>query len=404
MKRNGKDAKKVLFIATILAVVVFGIEKYCGPNKIVELQRNSYGEGSKTETVEVQMEGEKEPLEITIEVNERQYSREELQQVFKQSMNQLEKLILGANEDVNHIDSPLNLISQIPGESIRVEWQFDNYDVLTLNGELREENISANGELVKLTAVLIYGEEQAIHEFDVRVYPSQEKEKTIRAELEEALLESDSLTKESEKYLLPNDINNKKVIWSKPRVNYSLMVLLLGIIMAVYFIMSKEQEERKVKKRRQEQMMIDYPEILNKLVLLLGAGMTVQRAWNQIAMNYEKQREIHGVRYAYEEMLYTCHELKSKIAETESYERFGKRCGVSEYIKFGALLSQNMKKGTAGLAKMLEIESKNAFEERKSQARRKGEDAGTKLLLPMFMMLGIVLIIIVIPAFLSFQL
>jgi hypothetical protein len=47
-------------------------------------------------------------------------------------------------------------------------------------------------------------------------------------------------------------------------------------------------------------------------------------------------------------------------------------------------------------------ESRNAFEERKQTARKQGEEAGTKLLLPMMLMMGIVLVIIILPAYFSF--
>ena len=66
-----------------------------------------------------------------------------------------------------------------------------------------------------------------------------------------------------------------------------------------------------------------------------------------------------------------------------------------------SFLSQNLKKGTRGLTELLSLEAIHAFEERKARARRKGEEAGKKLLAPMVMMLGIVLIIVVVPAFWS---
>ena len=72
-------------------------------------------------------------------------------------------------------------------------------------------------------------------------------------------------------------------------------------------------------------------------------------------------------------------------------------------MKFGALLSQNVKKGSKGFVDVLKMESIQAFENRKSIARQKGEEASTKLLLPMFGMLAVVMIIVIVPAFLSIQ-
>ena len=54
-----------------------------------------------------------------------------------------------------------------------------------------------------------------------------------------------------------------------------------------------------------------------------------------------------------------------------------------------------------GLSEILESEVNDAYEERKALARKKGEEAGTKLLLPMGIMLVISMAIIIIPAFLS---
>ena len=102
-------------------------------------------------------------------------------------------------------------------------------------------------------------------------------------------------------------------------------------------------------------------------------------------------------------MKVTLNEMQSGVTEAESYERFGRRCKVQEYVKFGALLSQNLRKGTKGLVQLLRIDALQAFEERKTRARRLGEEAGTKLLLPMFLMLSVVLVIVVVPAFLSMQ-
>ncbi len=52
---------------------------------------------------------------------------------------------------------------------------------------------------------------------------------------------------------------------------------------------------------------------------------------------------------------------------------------------------------------MLEIETKEAFEERKNQAKRYGEEAGTKLLIPMIMILLVVMIVIMYPALVNFN-
>ena len=79
------------------------------------------------------------------------------------------------------------------------------------------------------------------------------------------------------------------------------------------------------------------------------------------------------------------------------------RCGLPVYRKFAVMLSQNLRKGTKGLAELLQREAAGAFEERKAAARKLGEETSTRLLGPMFLMLGVGLMIIVVPAFLTIQ-
>ena len=55
------------------------------------------------------------------------------------------------------------------------------------------------------------------------------------------------------------------------------------------------------------------------------------------------------------------------------------------------------------MSKLLEKEMQDAFEEQENFAKKKGEELQTKLLLPMMLMLGLVIVIIMIPAIANFQ-
>ena len=96
------------------------------------------------------------------------------------------------------------------------------------------------------------------------------------------------------------------------------------------------------------------------------------------------------------------HEMDSGISESEAYYRFGERCGQVRYKTFSTLLVQNLQKGSRQLSQMLEAESLEAWDERKRKARIVGEEAATKLLFPMILMMGVVMAIVMIPAMISF--
>ena len=151
-------------------------------------------------------------------------------------------------------------------------------------------------------------------------------------------------------------------------------------------------------------MRMDYPEIVNGIALLVGAGLTVKNAWKKIVDNYEEQKDKKKKRFAYEEMANAMREMQGGITESECYEHFGKRIGISPYVKLGTILSQNLRKGTKGLTEVLSKEAGRAYEERRQMAKKQGEEVSTKLLLPMSLMLIVVLVIVIVPAFLSISL
>ena len=91
--------------------------------------------------------------------------------------------------------------------------------------------------------------------------------------------------------------------------------------------------------------------------------------------------------------------INGGVPEEEVYVNFGRRIGQHRYVRFANLLAQNMKQGISGLSGTLEGEMREALEERKRIALKKGEEAGTKLLAPMMMLLGIVILVLIVPVF-----
>lgn len=366
------------------------------------VSRNIQGQGEREEKLKVRIGDTEENMTIT--VGEQEYTQEQLDKVFREAGEQLEELVLGENESLDEVRSNLNLVGSLPDTGISVSWEVDEYEAMNQQGELKTENLTDEGTLVKLTAVLSYKEETAEVTFFARLYPPKlnQTEKQLK-KLSEEIERMDEETKEDEYLSLPSDVDGIPVIWKYGRNFRAVGLLLIGAAAALFLYAEEQEKQKNRKKERELQMALDYPQMVSKLTLYLGAGMTVRKAWYRIAEDYELQKEEKGNREVYEEMLYTMHEIQGGGSEGECYEKFGERCALPAYKKFGAMLSQNLKKGTKGLAPLLKQEADNAFEERKSLAKRLGEEAGTKMLLPMFLMLAVVLVIIVVPAFFSIQ-
>ena len=399
----------VLIVTGVLSAVLLISDKKEADRPVTEIRRNTYGQGSITRTLQVVIDGvkQREPLEITVE--ERRYTEEEMQKVFESAIEKLDSAILGTNRSLDEVYSDLNLITEIPGEPVEVAWELDRYDLMSIYGELNQENLrkEKEGILIHLKAWLTYTEDESVkvlEETSAMVYPPQlSKEAAVVDMVKAAIEQKEEESREEESVSLPSEIGGKKVQLRSLANFRGWYVFLLGIVICVLLMALEKQNHKKEEEDRKQQMMLDYPEIVNKLTLLLGAGITVKSAWQKIVQDYERQKVAQGTRYAFEEMAVAYHEMQSGFTEAESYERFGKRCGLRAYRKLAAYLTQNLRKGTKGLTNLLSIEAGQAFEERKATAKKRGEEAGTKLLAPMFLMLATVLVMVIVPAFLSIQ-
>lgn len=402
----GQKIFRVMFCVCTLAFVLEIFQKTGAGGELKELQRNGYGEGQKEESLKMQIEGEDEE-EVTLQISPREYSHEEIQALFRQAVKRLDGIVLGENASADDVEEDLNLPEEMDGFPFTIIWGLSRYDVMDMTGHINREAVreaedAENGILVTLTGILRYREEEAAYHMDVRIFAKKEEEKGIYGQVLDAAAKLEEDSREAPYVKLPQEVEGRKVVWYRPVSGVAVPLLFLGVIGSVLLVCLKRQEEQKRKKERQEQMLLDYPEIVSQLTMLMGAGMTAKNAWKKVAGDYREQKaNVEKERAAYEEMLYTLTEMQSGIPEGECYERFARRCEAAPYMKLGALLSQNLKKGAKGTAELLTMEAIQAMEEQKSRAKRLGEEAGTKLLLPMLLMLVIVLTIVIIPAFLS---
>lgn len=343
--------------------------------------------------------------EMKVRVEERSYSSKEWEQIQKRALEYLEISILGNNESAEKIYENLYFCEVIPGTSITVEWQPEDTSLIGRDGTVKNDMVDTKGADTQVKAILSYQGREGIFEKRLRLLPKQYTgEELLRNTLEEETNQAIATNTEEARVKLPEEIADYEVRWTEKKDNIGIKLLLLGICAALITWFMGDQELNKKMKERKEQMLLDYPEIINKFTLLVNAGMTVRQAWNKITQDYVEQLAVNNTRkrYAYEEMLLTLREMNLGIPESMAYEQFGRRIGAIPFLKFSTLIAQNLKKGNKGISEMLAKEAVEAFEDRKETARRLGEEAGTKLLAPMMIMLMIVFVIILVPAFTSF--
>lgn len=163
-----------------------------------------------------------------------------------------------------------------------------------------------------------------------------------------------------------------------------------AVLLAVFYAPDRDLDKRI--KNRNFQIQRDFPDFLNKLVLLINAGMTIPRAWEKIVKDRKDLTPL------YEELYATYLEIKNGKPETEAYEDFAKRCRTKEITKFVSIVIQNLKKGNSELVSLLKLQSNECWQARKNMAVRLGEEASTKLVFPLMIMFVGILVIVILPA------
>lgn len=346
----------------------------------------------------------REPYRVTVE--NRHLTKQELEELFTQAVEELEDRFLGENESLDHITRNVVPVDSVADGRVDVGWSFDDYEAVSLTGELQEEALCESGSLVQVTAALTYENAQAEHHFSMCVYPP---EKTVKEQFFELLKqELDAQNGGTDEILvLPERVAGHVLDWERQQQKTQYTVLLIGLCAMAGVAIGKKEDLKKAKEEREARLLAEYPQMLSQMALLLGAGMTVNRAWERIVVSYENRsagRSKTGQELpVYEEMQITYHQIKDGVGERLAYEQFGERIGLQIYRRLATMLVQNLRKGTAGLNRLLEKEMQNAFDEQENIAKKKGEELQTKLLLPMMLMLGLVIVIIMIPAIANFQ-
>lgn len=369
------------------------------------LERQAYGDGNYDAELIWEIPEKELEQELSVHVAEQGLTKEEQQALLAAAEQEIAETFPGENESVDEIRKDVCIRSQYQDGQVTADWSFDSYQYVDLEGHVMNDSLEEEEILVKAVVELGCDSQTLEYQFFFQICPKiySEKEK-INNKLKQELIKKNEKTNDST-LILPESIDDQTIIWKEKSERMPLKLLFLGMIAAGCVPLVEKSRKQEEEKRRKEKLQSEYPELVSKLTILLGAGMTLFSAWNKIATNYSNKRInntilIHPL---YEEMLITCHEIESGVGEARAYERFGERCGLHRYRKFCSLLVQNLRKGTRGLVQLLEQEVSDAFEERKNLAKKSGEEAGTKMLFPMMMMFGIIIVIIMVPAFLSLQ-
>ena len=356
--------------------------------------------GTGVATMNARFRGEQ--FSLSVPVTEKQMSAEELRASAAEAEEKMLSWVLAANPSADFVTQPLYFPDRVPGTPIAIAWSTSDYRVVDYSGGVHPEYCSEEGELVVLTALMTYGDWEATMQIPVRVCLPEGTTDADRKMLEETLAQAFSEQAYDDSVNLPEQIGGEGVEFYRERRFSPWMFGVYTVLFGIVLFLTGFSRRKQRRKERERQMLRDYPELVSKMTLLMEAGSTIRLAWERITEDYVRHRTARSEpAYVYEEMLHTKNRLSLGVSEEVAYEEFGRRCGNIRYLRFASVLVQNLTKGSAGVLPLLREEAAEAFCDRREQAKQRGEEAGTKLLLPMAGILIIILAMILVPAFLS---
>lgn len=400
-KEKFKLCFTVLFVGLFLAFISFATSDDSIENG--RIKRNSIGKADKKLTlyIEESDENTKDTKEFDVTVSGKRYSDKEIRKLADEFNDVLIKTILNKNKSADYIDSDLSFVKKIDGYPFDISYSVEKPLLISRDGKINFDKVIDESE-VKITVTYTYFDFSEECEFYVCLYkPLLTRDEELSIAINEALLESDLSTIDEDYYYLPESVLGKKIKFYEKKRNNTFIIVALTLVSCVMIFFMKDNDIGKEVKKREEELMLEYPRLINKFTLFYNCGMPIKKIWFKICSDYEN--EACEKNPLYEEMIITRNSIADGKSEIEAYEDFARRINLRSYQVFSNLLIQAIVMGKKEFSNSLMIECNDAFSERKNKAKRMFEEAGTKLLVPMFMMLFVVVIIIMFPAFGSFS-
>ena len=425
-----------LFISSLMgAALLFGALYSARQNRGIPsnlITRPGYGKAALEETLNLTAAGEKESESVTIRVSPKAYTYKQAQDLLDQAETQLQKQLPGRNDSLDDVRYPLQLPQSLLDDTISAEYTISPYGVIDDTSGVIVGDLTENGTPVTVEATLKVQELERICRYAAVVFPPALTDKEqFSADLDTALRAADNSDPTSDQIRLPAYAGDTPLSWSRPKGPFLTILFILTLLLPALFWFQKDEKMKELAKKRRELLDLDYSELLFKLTLLIGAGLTIKGAFSRICSQQEalqnssslparggkdsmqhpternklpsgKGSRPESAHPVYGEIQILLREITDGVPEETAYENFGRRCGLPTYIKLGSLLAQNLRKGSSGLTALLEKEAFLSLQQHRTAARKMGERASMRMLFPMLLMFVDVMLIMMVPAMLSF--
>lgn len=402
-----KKREKIIYVFLGLAAAGFflaGLLECILPGEEMDgrVLRSGFGEGEKTVSAvaEIEYEGNSEKEKVEFRISPAEISREEKQRRLTGCMEELPEIILAGNESLGSIEKDMNLICFHESTGVSISWESSRPDLISESGEVFPgENDKT--EYVLLTASLYIGGESCEWKCNAghNVRLTGENFGRLAERKLEELREKAESGDGGEYFELPDELaEGIKVKWKSPGESRFFLMGIIAAAAIAFIAYTGKNRRKKERENRRIEIKREFPYFLDKLVMLLSAGVILTDAVERIAEDYRRYSAGSEKKILYEELCESVDSMKnSNSSFSEELLKLAERLDTREFARLAVILKNGLESG-ADLAAKLEDESSLMWNERKSVVQKLGRVADTKLVFPLMIILGVLIVIVMTPA------
>lgn len=401
--------KRILFAEVILIIVLlaFFLIRSVFFQENILLSRNLFGQGAKE--VELSLKKDKQQKKITYRLDEQKLSGKEEAEIYIRFFNKLEKIMMKNNTSLKQVQTSLDLPDTIKDYPFEITYELAEDGYIRLDGSLNEEEQAKlkRGETHKtrIVATVRYKGYKNSKEYEIQIIPKKNLSKTdVFYKVQQYLKKEEKKNRYKRDVKIPSAYKNVEITQKEGNQSGIPGMVLLFIAVCILIPVHNYLKLREEGEKCQEQAERDFPVIVHLLTLYMGAGLSFFSAVKRISQSYQKQKALdNSHRYAFEKLMRMEQQMHNGVSQKEACQDWGMQFRTDSYQKLSLILIQSFTKGAREAATLMETEEREAFHKRMDKAKKAGEEASTRLLFPMILLLCQVMLLVMYPALTRFQ-
>ncbi len=397
-----RDQAAIVLIAGALFLLVLAASLAAGFHKpeSITLKREGFGRGSREIPLILEQDGKEK--EYLLNLGEQDISKEEVEDIFKAFFKKLERSMAGENQSLTQVRKPLYFPERLSGFPFSLSYQPEDSNIINLNGTIGKKGrgLEMGSLSTQISVTAAYGNLRETKTFPVIVLSPETERKTDLEKAADVLTKQEKDSRSLAEFTFPSSLGGVRVRRPGHGGIPSGWIALFLIVAVLPFFRHYSLKNKVME--RQKETEADFSIIVHLFALFMSAGLSFPSSVTRISQAYREGRIVPERRVAFDRILVMENRMHDGVSSKEALREWAGTYSFAGYRKLALILTQCMTKGQKEAMIMMEKEEGQAFTDRIDKARTEGEEARTRLLFPMIVLLAATMILIMFPALMNF--